>query len=56
MADQSHNGQPRKPDSGEKDEPASGKPPEFERFEGLTRKLMKVPKRELDEKVKQAKL
>ena len=28
------------------------KPQEFQRFEGLTRKLVNVPKRELDEKRK----
>jgi hypothetical protein len=53
MADKSENGR-RKPDVPEdQDEPATtAQPPEFEHFDGLLRKLIRVPKAELDAKRK----
>jgi hypothetical protein len=45
-ADADRNGQPPS-----QDEPTAGEKPEgFQRFEDLTRKLLRVPKSELDEK------
>lgn len=32
------------------------KPPQFERFEALTKRLLRVPKKEIDEKEKERKV
>jgi hypothetical protein len=54
MADNAHTEDPERRNGDQPDErPKAGeKPYEFQRFEDLTRKLAKVPKRELDAKRK----
>jgi hypothetical protein len=43
---------PKEPDESTEPSPAGERPSEFERFEALTRKLIRVPKSEVDEKRK----